>query len=72
MWQHQATDRPNAGPDQTVSSGATVTPERNGSTDPDGEALTYAWTQTAGPAVTLSDPTIGDAEFTAPTGAGDA
>jgi hypothetical protein len=37
-----------------------------GSSDPDGDALTYAWTQTAGPAVTLSSATAARPTFTAP------
>ena len=36
----------NAGADQTVASGATVNLTGAGSTDPDGDTLTYAWTQT--------------------------
>ena len=54
-----------AGPDQEVSEGATVT-MAGGGTDPEGERLTYAWTQTGGPAVTLSDAKDPGATFTAP------
>jgi K319L-like, PKD domain len=57
----------NAGPDQTVDSGATVTLNGTGSSDPNGEALTYMWSQTGGPAVTLSDATSPTPTFTAPT-----
>ena len=58
----------NAGPDQTVSEGATVTLTGSGS-DPDGDTITeYRWTQTAGPAVTLSSATGTTTSFTAPTG----
>ena len=57
----------NAGPDQTVNSGASVTLAGSG-TDPENETLTFAWTQTAGTAVTLSDPTSPTPTFTAPTG----
>ena len=46
-----------AGPDQNVSTGATVHAHRRGSSDPDGDALTYSWAQTSGPAVTLSSTT---------------
>jgi K319L-like, PKD domain/Calx-beta domain len=59
---------PDAGPDQTVASGATVNLDGTGSIDPAGQALTYMWTQTSGPAVTLNDPTSATPSFTAPTG----
>ena len=58
----------NAGPDQTVNEGDTVTLSGSGS-DPDGDAVTsYRWTQTAGPPVTLTGTTSATASFTAPTG----
>lgn len=56
----------NAGADSTVLSGSQVTLSGAASSDPDGTIAGYAWTQTAGPAVTLS--TSGsNATFTAPT-----
>ena len=58
----------NAGADQTVSEGDTVTLTGSGS-DPDGDTITeYRWTQTAGPTVTLSSVTSTTTTFTAPTG----
>ncbi len=44
-----------AGPDQIVMMGETVTLGGGRSTDPDGDPLSYKWTQTGGPVVTLSD-----------------
>jgi hypothetical protein len=56
----------NAGPDQTVASGASVTLKGSG-TDADGDALTYSWKQISGTTVTLSGATTATASFTAPT-----
>lgn len=57
-----------AGPNQVVSSGAAVTLSGAGSSDPDpGDILTFAWTQTSGVSVTLSDPANVSPGFTAPT-----
>ncbi|HEY6908405.1 MAG TPA: PKD domain-containing protein [Myxococcales bacterium] len=56
----------NAGPDQAVPSGAFVTLDGSGSTDPAGLPLSFAWTQTAGPIVTLSNPAVSNPTFTAP------
>ena len=55
-----------AGADQTVAAGATVT-LTGGGTDPDGDALTYAWAQTSGTAVALSRATARSPTFTAPS-----
>ncbi|WP_172299271.1 PKD domain-containing protein [Pseudoruegeria sp. HB172150] len=55
-----------AGPNQTVASEATVTLDGTGSTDPESDPLTYAWTQTSGTAVTLDDPASATPGFTAP------
>ena len=59
----------NAGADQdTVAQGATVTLTGSG-TDPDaGDVLSYAWTKTAGSAVTLSDADKATASFAVPSG----
>jgi K319L-like, PKD domain len=58
----------NAGADQTVSPGDLVTLDGSASTDQDlpNDTLTYQWTQTSGPTVTLSDPTAVMPTFTAP------
>ncbi len=55
-----------AGPAQTVAEGAPVTLDGTGSFDVDGDTLAYAWTQTAGPAVTLAGSTTANPTFTAP------
>ena len=55
-----------AGPAQSVSTGAAVTLDGSGSSDPDGDALTFGWVQTAGPAVTLSSASVANPSFTAP------
>jgi hypothetical protein len=56
----------NAGSAQTVSAGAMVT-LTGSATDPDGDALTYRWAQTAGPTVALNGATTATVKFTAPT-----
>ena len=53
----------NAGPDQSVSEGATVTLAGTG-TDPEGQTLTYDWTAPSG--ITLSSATAANPTFTAP------
>lgn len=57
----------NAGPDQSISAGATVTLDGTGSTDSDGTIASYAWTQTAGDTVTLTGATTATPTFTAPS-----
>jgi hypothetical protein len=55
-----------AGVDQNASFGAVVTLNGSSSYDPDGDALTYWWTQTSGPNVTLANRTTATPTFTAP------
>jgi LmbE family N-acetylglucosaminyl deacetylase len=52
----------------TVDSGATVRLDGSESWDPNSLPLTYEWTQTAGPEVTLAEGTSAQPEFVAPTG----
>jgi hypothetical protein len=54
----------NAGPDQTVNEGATVSLDGSASSDPDGDAFTYLWTAPTG--ITLSDAEVQKPTFTAP------
>jgi K319L-like, PKD domain/Putative Ig domain len=59
----------NPGSNQTVNEGDTVHLDGSLSSDPDGNPLTYAWSQVSGPPVTLivpADPTDPTATFTAP------
>jgi hypothetical protein len=54
----------NAGADQTGTVGVQVTLDGAASSDPDGNPITFNWTQTGGPTVTLSTPTAATARFT--------
>ncbi|WP_083918229.1 PKD domain-containing protein [Methylosarcina fibrata] len=58
-----------AGPDQSVALGALVALDGTGSSDPDNgpSALTYSWTQTGGPTVTLTGADTAQPSFTAGT-----
>lgn len=61
-------DRPpvvSAGIDQMVDEGTLVQLAGSGS-DPDGDVVTFAWTQTAGPAVTLTSTSVANPFFAAP------
>jgi hypothetical protein len=55
-----------AGVDQKVEEGDTVTLSGPNSDDPDGDNVSFQWDQVAGPPVTLSDPTVENPTFTAP------
>ncbi|MBS2026001.1 MAG: hypothetical protein JST92_26680, partial [Deltaproteobacteria bacterium] len=55
-----------AGPDQTVNDGTTVTLDASGTTDPDGDSLSYQWVQTSGAPVALASSTTPHATFSAP------
>ena len=56
----------NAGSPQSVAGGSSVSLDGSASTDGDGDTLTYQWTQTGGPAVTLAGDTTLTPSFTAP------
>ena len=58
----------NAGPDQNVNQGVSVTLDGTGSTDPDGGILAYSWLQTGGSPVTLDNPDSAQPRFLANTG----
>ena len=53
-------------PNLVVNGGSPVTLDGSLSYDPDGNQITFAWTQTAGPAVIISDGNTSKAKFTAP------
>ncbi len=56
----------NAGVDQRVDERDTLILDGSGSSDPDGDVLTYLWSQLSGPMVTLSDRTTQSPTFVAP------
>ncbi len=55
-----------AGADQGVDEQTLVTLDGSASSDPDGDTLSYAWSQTAGTGVTLSSASSAQPSFTAP------
>jgi hypothetical protein len=57
-----------AGADFSIAAGSTsVRLNGTGSSDPDGTISTYAWTQTGGPVVTLSNPATATPTFSGPS-----
>ena len=56
----------NAGQPMTVTSGTIVSLNGTNSFDPDGDSISHHWTQTAGPSVTISNPTAAGPVLTAP------
>ena len=56
----------NAGADQTVIVGKTVTLSGSG-TDPNGDSLTFRWNQDSGTRVTIENPDLASISFTAPS-----
>jgi hypothetical protein len=57
-----------AGPDQNVNQGVSVTLDGTGSTDPNGDLLAYSWLQTSGAPVVLDNPGSAQPRFAANTG----
>jgi hypothetical protein len=57
-----------AGPDQIGVPAGTITLDGSGSYDPEGDPLTYQWSQIAGPAVSISGANTVKATFTAAQG----
>lgn len=58
----------NAGPEQVGVAAGTMTLDGSSSYDPDGDAITYAWSQIGGAEVTLASPTAAKATFTGAAG----
>jgi serine protease len=58
-----------AGPDQTVATGAPVTLDGSGSSDSDGSIASWLWELGEGPEITLDGATAPQAEFIAPEAA---
>ena len=58
----------NAGPNQTLPGAQTVTLNGSSSYDPDGDPITFQWTQQSGPTVALSAPTSAITTFAAAAG----
>ena len=59
-----------AGDDQRVAPSSTVSLDGSGSSDPDGDNLSYSWEKPSGSSVILSDSSVESPTFTAPATAG--
>ncbi|MCY4490550.1 MAG: PKD domain-containing protein [Thaumarchaeota archaeon] len=59
-----------AGPDQTVKYGDTVTLDGRGSTDPDGDQITYSWAHASGLTANPTGSNTSQPTFTAPSSTG--
>lgn len=57
-----------AGPDQIGVAAGTITLNGSGSYDPDGDAITYQWSQVSGPSVSMSGMNTAQVTFTAAEG----
>lgn len=57
-----------AGPNQSLPGAATVTLNGSASFDPDGDPITFQWTQEAGPAASLANPAAAITTFAAAAG----
>ena len=56
----------NAGPDQSIDEQTSATLDGLGSSDPDGNSLTYNWTQTGGASVAITNANMAQATFDTP------